>query len=76
MWELTVLQSGWQKTTIELFLSGVRALALQSSIIDVVRMFSGSSSATGEHCRSELAIEPRMGYFVHLGRCKRRTPGR
>jgi len=49
MWELTVLQSGWQKTTIELFLSGVRALALQSSIIDVVRMFSGSSSATGEH---------------------------
>ena len=37
MWELTVLQSGWQKTTIELFLSGVRALALQSSIIDVVR---------------------------------------
>jgi len=37
------------KTAIELFLSGVRALALQSSIIDVVRMFSGFSSATGGH---------------------------
>ena len=37
------------KTAIELFLRGVRALALQSSIIDVVQMFSGFSSAMGGH---------------------------
>jgi hypothetical protein len=35
------------KPAIGLLLSGVRALALQSSIVDVVRVFSGSSSETG-----------------------------
>jgi hypothetical protein len=35
------------KTAIELFLIGVRALALQSSIIDVVRIASRFSTATG-----------------------------
>jgi hypothetical protein len=35
------------RTGIELFLSGVRALALQSSIIDVVRITSRISTATG-----------------------------
>jgi hypothetical protein len=35
------------KTAIELFLSGVRALALQSSILDVVRIASWISTATG-----------------------------
>jgi hypothetical protein len=35
------------KTAIELFLSGVRTLALQSSIIDVVRIASRFSTATG-----------------------------
>ena len=35
------------KTAIELFLIGVRALALQSSIIDVVRIASQFSTATG-----------------------------
>jgi hypothetical protein len=42
-------QSLSDKTAIELLLSGVRALASQSSIIDVVRMFTGPSSATGGH---------------------------
>jgi hypothetical protein len=46
---LLVSSSRGDWTPSELFLSGVRALALQSSIIDVVRMFSGSSSATGGH---------------------------
>jgi hypothetical protein len=35
------------KTAIELFLIGVRALALQSSIIEVVRIASRFSTATG-----------------------------
>jgi hypothetical protein len=35
------------KTAIELFLIGVRALALQSSTIDVVRIASRFSTATG-----------------------------
>jgi hypothetical protein len=35
------------KTAIELFLNGVRALALQSSIIDMVRIASRFSTATG-----------------------------
>jgi hypothetical protein len=35
------------KTAIELLLIGVRALALQSSIIDVVRIASRFSTATG-----------------------------
>src|SRR5262249_32118749 len=52
------------KTAIKLFLSGVRALALQSYIVDVVRMFSGSSSATGGHGRSELAFEPWMRFLL------------
>jgi len=35
------------KTAIELFLSGVKALTLQSSIIDVVRIASRFSTLTG-----------------------------
>jgi hypothetical protein len=35
------------KTAIELFLSGIKALALQSSIIDVARIASRFSTATG-----------------------------
>jgi hypothetical protein len=46
---LPLKNSRADKTAIELFLSGVRALALQSPIIDVVRMFSGFSSAMGGH---------------------------
>jgi hypothetical protein len=37
------------KTPLELFLAGVRALALQSRIIDVVRIASRFSSGTGGH---------------------------
>jgi hypothetical protein len=37
------------KTPLELFLAGVRALALQSRIIDVVRIVSRFSSGTGGH---------------------------
>ena len=37
------------KTAFELFLSGIRALALRASIIDVVRIASRFSSATGGH---------------------------
>jgi hypothetical protein len=40
-------RSRGDKTAIELFLSGVRALALQSSIIDVIRIASRISTATG-----------------------------
>jgi hypothetical protein len=41
------LQCRGDKTAIELFLRGIRALALQSSIIDVVRIASRISIATG-----------------------------
>jgi hypothetical protein len=44
---LFVQSSRDDKTAIELFLIGVRALALQSSIIDVVRIASRFSTATG-----------------------------
>ena len=37
------------KTPLELFLAGVRALALQSRIIDVVRIAPRFSSGTGGH---------------------------
>jgi hypothetical protein len=42
-------KSRGDKTAIELFLAGVRALALQSRIIDVVRIASRFSSGTGGH---------------------------
>jgi hypothetical protein len=43
-----ISENSWDdKTAIELFLSGVRALALQSCIIDVVRIASRISTATG-----------------------------
>src|SRR5262245_46808913 len=62
------------RTAIELFLSGVRALALQSSIIDVVRIASrilnSDRLTTGIRIRSEYSI------LAHFGRCNRRTPGR
>jgi hypothetical protein len=45
--ELLAQNSRDVKTAIELFLSGVRAMALQSSIIDVVRIASRISTATG-----------------------------
>jgi hypothetical protein len=44
---LLVSSSRGDKTAIELFLSGVRALALQSSILDAVRIASRISTATG-----------------------------
>jgi hypothetical protein len=40
-------KSRGDKTAIELFLIGVRALALQSSIIDMVRIASRFSTVTG-----------------------------
>jgi hypothetical protein len=45
--ELLAENSRDDKTAIELFLSGVRAMALQSSIIDVVRFASRISAAMG-----------------------------
>ena len=52
-WDI-LLFVGWtqsrdNKTPLELFLAGVRALALQSRIIDVVRIASRFSSGTGGH---------------------------
>jgi hypothetical protein len=46
---LLVKNSRDNKTPLELFLAGVRALALQSRIIDVVRIASRFSSGTGGH---------------------------
>jgi hypothetical protein len=45
-WHST-MESRDDKTVIELFLSGVRVLALQSSIIDVIRIVSRTLTVTG-----------------------------
>jgi hypothetical protein len=47
--DLSLRESRDNKTPLELFLAGVRALALQSCIIDVVRIVSRFSSGTGGH---------------------------
>ena len=50
------------KAPIELFLIRARALALQSSITDVVRIASRFSTATG--CRREYAFDPSMRFSL------------